>query len=209
MAIKELSARDRILTAARELVADRGFASTSVDAVLQRAEASKGAFFHHFPSKGQLGRALVDDYVADDIAFLDALLARAERRTADAGDQLRFVVSELQALGGLPITEQPACLMVSFIYENQLDVAGIGESVLRSILYWRQRLTELLERASPSHPKLRDVDLPALADNFFTTIEGAFLLSRATGEPDAFSRQVGQLRSHIELLLESPDGSMP
>src|SRR5690606_25437002 len=47
--------RDRILASARALVLDRGFASTTVDAVLTEAGASKGAFFHHFPSKGALG----------------------------------------------------------------------------------------------------------------------------------------------------------
>jgi TetR/AcrR family transcriptional repressor of nem operon len=203
MAVRSAPVRERIVAAARELVAAHGFSATSVDAVVARAGASKGAFFHHFPSKAHLGRAVVDAYVDDDIAFLEDLIAEAEARSGDGGEQLLHVVARLQALGDAPLDEQPTCLMVSFIYENQLEEAGIGEPVLRSIAHWRTRLTQLLERAARTRPALRRADLPAVADHFFVTIEGAFLLARATKDPGALRRQLGQLRAYLELLLSA------
>lgn len=207
MAVRTASARDRILDVARALVTQRGFAATSVDAVLEGAGASKGAFFHHFPSKVHLGRALVEEYVADDIEFLEAIIAEAKRHTSDPGEQLLYLTRRIEALGDAPLAEQPSCLMISFIYENQLDVAGIREPVLRSIEHWRQRITELLARAADSRPGLEGADLPAIADHFFVTIEGAFLLARATGDASVLARQVGQLRRYLELLLKTTAGS--
>ena len=60
--------RERILDAAQRIVLERGFAATSVDAVLEEAPATKGAFFHHFPSKNDLGRALLKRYAAAELA---------------------------------------------------------------------------------------------------------------------------------------------
>lgn len=194
-------ARDRIVRSARKLVTERGFAATSVDAVLELAEASKGAFFHHFPTKADLGRAIVEDYVEDDTALLDRLIAEAEAVSEDPAEVLLHVTRAIERLGAVPLDEQPSCLMVTFIYENQLDVAGIGEPVVRSIAYWREKILDLLKGAAESRPALRKEDLPAIADHFFVTIEGAFLLARATKDASALSRQVKQLWRYLKLLF--------
>lgn len=200
MAVKTPT-RDRILDAARRLITQRGFAATSVDAVLEAAEASKGAFFHHFPTKADLGRAIVEEYVANDTALLDRLIAEGEAATDDPADILLHVARSIELLSAVPLEEQPSCLMVTFIYENQLDVAGIGEPVTRSIEHWRTRISDLLERCAQRRPALREEDIPAIADHFFATIEGAFLLARATKDATALGRQIRQLRRYLELLL--------
>jgi AcrR family transcriptional regulator len=46
--------RRRILLAARELVADGGFAAASVAAVAERAAVATGSVYRYFPSKGDL-----------------------------------------------------------------------------------------------------------------------------------------------------------
>ena len=60
MARDGTATRIRLLDAAQGLVLERGFAGTSVDDVLSEAASTKGAFFHHFSSKAELGRALVE-----------------------------------------------------------------------------------------------------------------------------------------------------
>ena len=71
----------------------------------------------------------------------------------------------------------------------------------RSIDHWRTRISELLTRAARTKRSLRQEDISAIADHFYVTIEGAFLLARATGDASVLSRQVGQLRRYLELLL--------
>src|ERR687894_1019427 len=97
--------RDRILDAAQRIVLERGFAGTSVDAVLAEASVTKGGFFHHFPTKQALGLALVERYAAVDLQVLDDFMAGAEASADDPAEQLiafvrRFeeAVSELAAV---------------------------------------------------------------------------------------------------------------
>jgi AcrR family transcriptional regulator len=53
--------RRMILDGAARLFAERGYGQTSVDAIIEEAVLSKGAFYHHFPSKEALLAALLDD----------------------------------------------------------------------------------------------------------------------------------------------------
>ena len=193
--------RERILDAAQRIVLERGFAATSVDAVLAQAPATKGAFFHHFPSKNDLGRALLERYAAADERMLDDFMAAAEAERDDPAEQLvAFVRHYEQAADELAPT-QPGCLFVSFIYESQLAGDGEDDLIATSIRHWRTRLLEKLEAAAQAHPPAVAVDLPSLADQVFTTFEGGFILARAMHDPSHLRSQLAHLRHYLELLF--------
>ncbi len=54
--------KKKIFESARKLINEHGFDNVSVDAIVEAASVSKGAFYVHFKSKGALAAALVDDY---------------------------------------------------------------------------------------------------------------------------------------------------
>lgn len=57
--------RARILTAAQQVFARGGYDATPVDAICQAAGVSKGAFYHHFPSKQAVFLCLLENWLAD------------------------------------------------------------------------------------------------------------------------------------------------
>ncbi|ODN72374.1 TetR/AcrR family transcriptional regulator [Methylobrevis pamukkalensis] len=57
------SSRSRIVTAAEDLVRCEGAARLSLDAVAERAEISKGGLLYNFPTKCELLRAMIGEYV--------------------------------------------------------------------------------------------------------------------------------------------------
>src|SRR5690606_29751059 len=67
--------RERVLTAALDLFADRGYDATSVNEVVLRAGVTKGALYHYFTAKEDLlyeiYRGLLDQQLTD----LDRILA--------------------------------------------------------------------------------------------------------------------------------------
>jgi len=194
--------RERILDGAERLVLDKGLASTSVDDILDEAGTSKGAFFHHFPTKNHLARALVERYAAADRGFLDEFMTRAEAEHPDdpAGQLLAFVSSFVDVSDEL-VASQPSCLYVSYIYDKQLSEDGTNAVIEDVLLAWRARLAAKLREADAIHPLAGDVDLEALADHVVTTFEGAFLLARALGEPGVMRRQLELVRDLLALSL--------
>lgn len=196
------STRERILDAAEARMMRHGFSATTVDAVLGDAGASKGAFFHHFASKVHLGRALVARYAERDLLALEESMAEAESTSHDPAEQVvHFLDYWVKASQGL-LEVQPSCLFISFIYERGIDDEETDRILRHSIEAWRHRLAEKLEQAALTRPNLVDVDLGALADHVFTTFEGGFLLSGATGDRLALSRQLQVVRHLVATLLQ-------
>lgn len=204
-AARATSMRERILDAAHELILQRGFSGTSVTDVLGEVGASKGAFFHHFPSKTALGHALVERYADADADALDAALEQAEATSDDPAEQLVALVRVFEhAAADATTLQQPGCLFVSFVYEQVPETDRIRPLITEAIELWRTRILDKLEQAAQSGRIPADVDLPSLADQVFTVFEGAFILARATGEVDHVRAQLAHLRRYLELLLDVP-----
>lgn len=73
---------DALLSSARELFVDHGFAATSLGAICDRAGVTRGAFYHHFSNKEQIFREV---YTAEQ-KELAAVVRRAFRTQQDPWD---------------------------------------------------------------------------------------------------------------------------
>ncbi len=58
--------RSRLIATARRLFAEKGFAAASTEEILSEASVSRGALYHHFPSKTDLFQATFEA-VEDDL----------------------------------------------------------------------------------------------------------------------------------------------
>jgi TetR/AcrR family transcriptional repressor of nem operon len=196
--------RERILDGAQRLVLEQGLAATSVDAILAESGTTKGAFFHHFPTKNHLARALVERYAAGDVAFLEEFLARAEAVSDDPAVQVVEFIRLFEDAAEEMVSQQATCLYVSYIFDRQLIEDGTVDVIVSAVLAWRARLAEKLRRAAAAHPPRAEVDADALADHVFATFEGAFMLTRAMSDPDLMRRQLQLVRSYVALLFDVP-----
>ncbi len=192
--------RTAILDAAEALILDQGFAATSVDKLIARAGVTKGAFFHHFASKGELGHALVERFAARDRAVLEQTMARAEQISRDPAQQVIVMVGLLreQFLG---LTVAPGCLFASYCYESGLFDAHTHAVIRGNLRLWRERVSEKLRRAAERRPPRVAVELDSLADMLTGVVEGAFILSRMENAPQAVAEQLGHYRNYLELLF--------
>jgi TetR/AcrR family transcriptional repressor of nem operon len=188
--------RTRILDAAEHLVIENGYAATSVDQVLSRSGSSKGAFFHHFSSKADLGEQLVERYAQGDVAALhEGLEAVADVEAP--GERLVALVRHYEDQGDAIMSAQSSCLYVAMLTERQLVGPESAAAILGAVTAWRDEVRALLVDALGD----ADHDLDALADHVFVTFEGAFILCRSTGDPSHMRRQLGALRVLLEALL--------
>ena len=191
--------RERILAAAEKLVIDNGYASTSVDQVIAASQTSKGAFFHHFASKLDLARALVDRYAAADITNLEAAMEHAHAVTDDPVGRVDAFLGYFEDAADEIMSAQTSCLYVSILTERQLVLDGTSEPIEKAIVAWREGIARLLREAMIGRSSR--IDLDALADHVFVTFEGAFLLARSTGESFHMRSQLRTLRQLVAAAL--------
>lgn len=72
-----LATRDKILQAAREVFAEKGYHRALVDDIVRASQTSKGAVYHHFPNKEALFLALVDEFAERLAEAVAAAIGRA------------------------------------------------------------------------------------------------------------------------------------
>jgi len=189
------------MDAAERLVFLRGFAATSVDDVIGAAGVTKGAFFHHFRTKSELGQALVERFARRDRAHLERNIQRAERLAGDPLAQLLVLVGlfeeDIESLG----SEIPGCLFACYIYEAQLFDERTLDIVAEGLRAWRELLRPKFDAAIRHCEPQRLASADELADLLLATIEGGMILGRSHRDPTLLPRQLRQYRNYLELLF--------
>ena len=193
--------RDNILNAAQSLILDRGFGGMSLDDLVKQVGITKGAFFYHFKSKSELGKALIQRFSEMDARIYDESCARAEKLSRDPLQQLLIFIGLFEEMFEGLTEPYPGCLFASYIYELQQFDNATKKTITNSFARWRKLLKEKLDAVVKQHPPRIKVDTASLADAFTVVLEGAFITAKALDEPKAISRQLRHFKNYIELLF--------
>lgn len=193
--------RERILDSAQALILDHGFGATTVDAVVGRAGITKGAFFHHFATKADLARALVERYAQMDRDHLARHLERARKLASDPLQQVLVLIGLYEEDFEAMEAPFPGCLFASYTYENKLFEEGTLEVLRDSTLMWRREMRALLEKVAAAHPPRVPVDMESLADLFYALTEGSFIMTKTLGDKTLLARHAKHLRTYLQLLF--------
>jgi TetR/AcrR family transcriptional repressor of nem operon len=185
------ASRQRIIEVAAELMAVQGYERTCLEAILERAGTSKGNFYHHFPSKEDLGLAVLDHIGDETQAFLRGSmqphpdpLARIEAML----DALLTATTEREGRGGCPLGNLAAEMSdVSEAFRGRLA---------RVFAAWQGLVAETLAEARRRHG-CPDVEVEGLAHYIICALEGSLLLAKLMREPGEVGNTVTNLKSYI------------
>ena len=189
-------ARARLLDAAVSVIRTRGYDATSVEELCAAAGVSKGAFFHHFRSKEDLGTAAAAHF----LAWLEALFARMGWR--DHADPLDRVLAYIDGRTAILRGEIPhfTCLlgmMVQEVYATHPALRAACEAGIRSHLAPLQAEIE----AAMAARAVTGFTAESLALHIMAVIQGGFVLAKAAGGPAPAIESVRHLRRYVELLF--------
>lgn len=193
------NARERLLEAGLKLVRTQGFAGTSVEQLCTEAGVTKGAFFHHFPSKEALGVALAH-YWSDTTGTFFA--AAPFHTLPDPVERVLGYIDLRIALLGGPV-EQFSCVAGTMVQEAFQSSDAIRAACEASIM-GNARALEADIAAAIEQSGAQGVTAEGLARHVQAVIQGAFVLAKACGESSAAElarEQLQHLRRYFELLL--------
>ena len=184
------ASRERILTTAIELFAERGYAGTPVSEICRRADTVVTSLYHHFGSKeGLLGVAIQ----RVGLSWIEEIQKHAYREE-DLTRRLDRVVDMWRQL----VTGQPALMrmLISVQLERGRDSSEIGDALR---LLMRRTRASLVEGIEASVGPLPDAD--NLAHTMLALLQGALL--RLQLEPETTDTDVlfGDMRRTVELVL--------
>jgi TetR/AcrR family transcriptional repressor of lmrAB and yxaGH operons len=165
--------RERILRAGVHLFQQQGYHGTGIVAILDRAGAPKGSFYHHFPGgKEQLAVAAMAWLEGEVSSFLDQRAAAGESSKSMVEGVARHLAE------GIRRGERTrAALMAVLAQEAAPESAPIARAVAAYADAVRQRLANARSRESPH-------DAARFADQALAVLQGAALIARIEGRAE-------------------------
>lgn len=187
-----MATRNRIVTAAAELMHVKGVAATTIDEVLAAAAASKSQFYQHFNDKAELVYEVIT-LRADEILSWQRL--RLEKVDTFRGlDQWRDAMVQRCALRrGLW-----GCELGSLAAELSDSDDNARVSLAEHFAQWRDLLAAALERIRDSGALRADIDAKGLATGLLAAVEGGYLLSQTAHDPRLMQSALNMAIDHIK-----------
>ena len=195
--------KSRLLDAAQHLILEHGFAGTSVAMIVTRAGVTKGSFFHHFDTKADLGRELIERFAEADRQFLEATMKSAEALSRDPLQQLLIFIGLLAEEFQTGHNPLEGCLFAAYIYQQGIFDRKTLSITERAFRRWRRTVAAKLDEITDIYSPSFEIDLDSLADAVTVVTEGGFVTARVLEEPKVMADQLIHLRNYFELLFHS------
>ena len=187
--------RQRIVLAAMELFWEKGYQSTSVSDLLQRAGVHSGSLYHYFPGKQDVLIAVLDTYVS---GIGPMLLDPVWKNVPDPIDRVFALLAKYRELI-LSTDCTYGCPIGSLALELHDPDPPVRERLAANFAAWTKAIEGCLRAAGSRIPK--DVDRATLATFVLTTMEGGVILARTYRDVAPFDAAVAELRAYFDRML--------
>lgn len=191
------NARLALLNAAIGLVRKQGWSATSVEQLCAAAHVTKGAFFHHFASKEELGVAAAQHWSE----VTAPLFANADyHQHADPLDRIFGYIDFRAEIANGPL-EAFTCFAGTTVQEVFATSNPMRVACGASIEAHAEKLAEDFRLAIALHPPRMPVTAESLAIYTQTVLQGGFVLSKARGDRAPLLEALAHLKNYLTLLF--------
>jgi len=195
---KPIDARTGLLNAALNVVREKGYSATTVDDLCAAAGVTKGAFFHHFKSKEDLGAAAANHWSK---VTGELFSAAPYHRHADPLDRvLGYIDFRKQLLKG--DVAEFTCLVGTMVQETFASHPAIRNACRASIFDHAATLDADITEAMRQRRIRAGWTAKSLAIHTQAVLQGAFILAKAKNGAEIAAASIDHLRRYIELLFQ-------
>ncbi|MER5632918.1 TetR/AcrR family transcriptional regulator [Streptomyces nitrosporeus] len=190
-----MSTPDRLIEATRDLLWERGYVGTSPKAIQRLAGAGQGSMYHHFQGKQELALAAI----VRTAALLREAADQALTGPGTAYGRIEaYLTREREVLRGCPVgrlTTDP----------DVMADARLRAPVDETLGWLRGRIAEIVQEGVDAGEFGPDTVPDEIAATVVATVQGGYVLARASGSAAPFDAAVRGLLA----LLAPPPGRAP
>ncbi len=171
---QDSATRQIILHAAYEEIHACGFQAASISKILSSTNVTKGALYHYFSTKLELGHAVVDELLAEEIRnqWVEPLL-----KDDDPISTFKKIIVQ----AGQEITEQDiqcGCPLNNLAQEMAPIDEGFRSRIEDIYKMWRKGIEQALERGQKNGFVKKDINTKSVATMIVASLEGCMGLAK-------------------------------
>jgi AcrR family transcriptional regulator len=166
--LKSEITKQLIIDESFNLFYEHGFKSTSIPKIMEATQLTKGAFYHHYKNKEEIGLKVIESKIQKRVVETMILPLQAE------GNPLEILESIfIKRINAFPsFDKQHGCPLNNFINEIG-DNEGPYQNALRNVIEtWKDALIKLIDRGIAEKSIRNDVSSSATAIYLISAFEG-------------------------------------
>jgi TetR/AcrR family transcriptional regulator, transcriptional repressor for nem operon len=192
--------REKLLMAAYHEIHRQGFQAASIAGILDAARLTKGALYHHFPTKHALGLAVVDEVIHEKLAEMVFVPLQTSEQPVET--LLSIIATRVQ--------QRPQNFIELGCPLNNLmqEMSPLDEEFklhLNAVLSaWKEAVENALVRGQQQGDIRLTVDCNAAALFVVSAWEGCIGIAKNIQSSDAFGLCMQELHCYVQGLRTSP-----
>jgi AcrR family transcriptional regulator len=177
---RDVSKRDDLIEATRELLWEQGYAATSPRAILDAAGAGQGSMYHHFRGKESLARAAIE-------RNRDEMRAQVSADLAGGGTAME----KIRAYLGRERDVLRGCRFGRLVQDSDVIGSPLLRGEVEEMFGWiRTQLAEVIAKGVERGEFKSDLDSVKTAAAVVATLQGGYVLARAAQDVAVFDEAI-------------------
>ena len=185
--------RDTILDAAFCEIHRQGYQAASIANILAKTGLTKGALYHYFPAKQDLGLAVVDEIIR---AGMQAMVFDPLHASHDPFDTLLEIIGRKAEQADLE-SVRLGCPLNNLMQEMSPLDGEFKNRLLVILKVWQDSITDVLQRAQQQSRIGPEVDTKATALFIVSSWEGCIGVAKNMQSVKAYRVCMQQLRNYV------------
>ena len=194
--LKSKATQDLIINKSFEMFYSNGFKSTNIPDIMRETSLSKGAFYHHFKNKHEIGIKVIENIITKRIQ--DGFIVPLEDyKNKNIPKLLLYIFterikkfSEKEKELGCPAN-------------NLINEIGCSDSEFRTLLRklmddWYKVLVQTIEKGKEKNEIKNDVDSAAAATLLICSFEGTRGIRKVYDDDKLFNNYLNSIKSYIK-----------
>ncbi|KPH79491.1 TetR/AcrR family transcriptional regulator [Bosea vaviloviae] len=191
---------DAILNIAQALIQSRGYSAISYQDIASALNIRKASIHHHFPTKADLGAAVVERYIQRFEVALNAIMS------AETTNSLAMLDFYFRPYREIAATPDQICLCGALAGEMPALPPTLRERVDYFFKSHHSWLAAILRRGSGRKEFVLVTSPERSARLIFDALQGALLVRRTTGETAEIEEVIAALLAQIGACLPQSQG---
>jgi TetR/AcrR family transcriptional repressor of nem operon len=172
--MRKIHSKDSVIQAGLDIVLQRGFNGTGIEAILKHANIPKGSFYNFFSSKEEFGLAIIDKFAEQLDGITRSVLEddslKPLERIKKCFETFVDIVETKNCNGG--------CLLANLSLELADTSEPFRQRLDEAWHHWTMYFSRVLLEAQKEKSIPEDLDPEMLAENMITSYEGALLRAK-------------------------------
>ncbi len=181
------TSRERILDAALEVIAERGYSAAGVQEIVNLSGTSKGSFYFHFPSKEQMVMNLLG-------RMSDKLINRISELVKNQPTPLHRVAASVEVLMSTFARKRKVAQVLL------LNIVGNGKATDKKFLPIREKFSKLIQHeldAAIAAGQIQPMDTLLVSRIWVGGLHEVILHWLLTGQPGSLAGATATLQSAL------------